>query len=103
MVGSYLQFPGTRAERQKTGDPRKSIEELYQNRDDYLQKITAAARSLAKQRVCTGTGYPEDQSRRRRRSGTTRWARPAAPRPVSRDGPKSTSLRHEDTKNLYEP
>jgi Alpha/beta hydrolase domain len=48
MVGSYIQFPRTRAERQKTGDPRKSIEELYQNRDDYLQKITASARRLAK-------------------------------------------------------
>jgi len=48
MVGSYLQFPGTRVERQKTGDPRKSIEELYRNRDDYLQKITASALSLAK-------------------------------------------------------
>ena len=47
MVGSYIKFPSTRAEREKTRDPRKSIEELYQNRDDYLRKITAAARSLA--------------------------------------------------------
>ena len=37
---SYLPFPKTAAERQKTGDPRKSIAERYSDRDDYLSKYT---------------------------------------------------------------
>jgi hypothetical protein len=48
MVGSYLQFPRTKAEREKSGDPRQSIEERYAGRADYLAKITAAAKGLAK-------------------------------------------------------
>jgi hypothetical protein len=48
MVGSYIQFPRTKAEREKTGDPRKSIEERYTSRGEYLRSITAAAQNLAK-------------------------------------------------------
>jgi hypothetical protein len=59
MVGSYLQFPGTRAERQKIGDPRRSIEELYPNRNVYLEKITAAARNLARQGYVLGQDIPK--------------------------------------------
>ena len=34
--GSYLPFPRTAAERQKTGDPRRAIAERYASREDYL-------------------------------------------------------------------
>ena len=36
----------TRADRERTGDPRASIEERYRNRDDYVGKVAAAALDL---------------------------------------------------------
>ena len=51
MVGSYLPFPRTREEREKSGDPRKSIAERYSGKDDYLRKVTDAADALVRQRV----------------------------------------------------
>jgi hypothetical protein len=50
MQGSYIAFPRTRADRERTKDPRMSIEERYQNRDGYIARVTAAARELAQQR-----------------------------------------------------
>lgn len=47
MTGSYLPFAATKAARQKSGDPRPSIEERYANRSDYLGKFRAAANALA--------------------------------------------------------
>ena len=47
---SYLPFPKTAAERQKTGDPRKSIAERYANREDYLARCGRALDELVKQR-----------------------------------------------------
>ncbi len=47
MQGSFMPFPRTRAERQQTGDPRRSIEERYQQREQYLEEIAKAARELA--------------------------------------------------------
>ena len=51
MAGSFLPFPRTRIEREKTGDPRKSIAERYASRDDYLGKVVAAAEPLVRQRL----------------------------------------------------
>ena len=51
MRGSYVAFPRTKAERVKKGDPRLSMEERYANREEYLERITKAARELA------GEGY----------------------------------------------
>lgn len=51
MVGSFIPFARTKAEREKTGDPRPSIEERYSSREDYLNKIDAAARALVAQRL----------------------------------------------------
>jgi hypothetical protein len=48
--GGYIPFPVTRAEREKTGDPRLSIEERYTSRADYLAKVTAVANRLAAER-----------------------------------------------------
>jgi hypothetical protein len=47
---SYLPFPKTAAERQKTGDPRKSIAERYANREDYVARCGRALDELVKQR-----------------------------------------------------
>lgn len=50
MAGAYIPFPLTRAERERTGDPRLSIEERYPSRDDYLAKVRQAAIRLAQER-----------------------------------------------------
>ena len=47
MVGSYLPFARTRAERKTSGDPRSSVEERYSGREDYMTKLRAAAEELA--------------------------------------------------------
>jgi hypothetical protein len=49
MQGSYIPLPRTRADRERTKDPRASIEERYQSRERYLELVSAAARDLAKQ------------------------------------------------------
>jgi hypothetical protein len=54
---SYLPFPKTAEERQKSGDPRKSIEERYANREDYVTRYTRALEELIKQRWI----LPEDR------------------------------------------
>jgi Alpha/beta hydrolase domain len=47
---SYLPFPRTAEDRQKTGDPRKSIAERYADREDYLRRYKAAIDDLVQQR-----------------------------------------------------
>ncbi len=56
--GSYLPFPKTPAEREKIGDPRKSIAERYTTREDYLTRYTQAVDNLVKQRWI----LPEDRA-----------------------------------------
>jgi hypothetical protein len=46
LAGSTIPFPATRAERESSGDPRLSIEERYASREDYVDKIRAAAKEL---------------------------------------------------------
>jgi hypothetical protein len=50
LLGSYIPFAKTQAERRKTGDPRLSLEERYKNRADYLQRVSRAARILVSER-----------------------------------------------------
>ena len=47
---SYLPFLKTAADRQKSGDPRKSIAERYTSREDYLARYGRALDELVKQR-----------------------------------------------------
>jgi len=54
---SYLPFAKTRADREKSGDPRRSIAERYVNRDDYLTRYRAALDELVKERWV----LPEDR------------------------------------------
>jgi hypothetical protein len=56
--GAYIPFPVTRAERNKAGDPRLSIEERYTNRADYLAKVTEVANRLAKERYVLQQDVP---------------------------------------------
>ena len=46
MQGSYIVFPRTRADRGRTGDSRKSIEERYASRAAYLGLVSEAALAL---------------------------------------------------------
>ena len=48
--GGYIPFPATRAEREKSGDPRLSIEERYEGRADYQAKVEKVAARLAQER-----------------------------------------------------
>ena len=58
MQGSYIAFPRTRVDRERTKDPRMSIEERYQNREGYLARVTAAARELVQQRYLLEADIP---------------------------------------------
>ncbi|MFN3324586.1 MAG: alpha/beta hydrolase domain-containing protein [Bryobacteraceae bacterium] len=46
LVGGWIPFASTKAEREKNRDPRTSVEERYQDRDDYLRKVAAASQRL---------------------------------------------------------
>jgi hypothetical protein len=59
LIGSMVAFPRTRAEREKSGDPRLSIEERYKDQQEYLGKIEGAARELAKERFLLEADVPQ--------------------------------------------
>ncbi len=46
MQGSYIPFPRTADDRQRTSDPRSSIQERYGSRAEYLGRVTEAALAL---------------------------------------------------------
>ena len=46
MVGSYVPFARTEAERAERGDPRTSVEDRYGSRGDYLSRYESAASDL---------------------------------------------------------
>jgi hypothetical protein len=48
LLGSYVPFASTKAERERVRDPRLSIAERYPTRDRYLLRIQEAADTLAK-------------------------------------------------------
>ena len=55
-TGSYIPFARTRAEREASGDPRRSIEERYPSRGSYLNRIRDVASELVRERYL----LPED-------------------------------------------
>lgn len=59
MVGSFLPFARTKAERESKRDPRLSLEERYATRDAYLAKIRAAAQELARSRYLLDADVPK--------------------------------------------
>lgn len=46
LDGMFIPFAKTKAEREKTGDPRLSLEERYPTREEYLSRFKAAAQKL---------------------------------------------------------
>lgn len=56
LVGSFLPFAATKAERESKSDSRPSIEERYGSRDDYVNRVRIAAQDL----MARGFLLPED-------------------------------------------
>ncbi|MBI4887479.1 MAG: hypothetical protein HY824_10325 [Acidobacteria bacterium] len=48
LAGAYVPFAATRTDRERTGDPRPSIGERYQSREQYLKQVQDAAAPLVK-------------------------------------------------------
>ena len=46
MQGSFIPLARTKTERDRSGDPRKSVEERYRSREQYLAEIAKAANEL---------------------------------------------------------
>ena len=46
IVGSYLLFARTEAERQKLGDERPSLAERYPSAAEYMRRVKEAAKEL---------------------------------------------------------
>jgi hypothetical protein len=70
--GQFFPFANTKAERAAAGDPRKSIEERYRDRRDYVRQVAHAAKKLVKE----GFLLEEDEDRivaRAERSGVQLW------------------------------
>src|SRR5262245_350203 len=59
LLGSFIPFTKTRAERTKQRDPRLSLQERYKNHSDYVKKVSHAARLLVDQRYL----LPDDAER----------------------------------------
>jgi hypothetical protein len=47
LLGSFVPFPRTRADREASGDPRLSVEERYGTHDGYVDAVRSAAKELA--------------------------------------------------------
>ena len=58
-IGSYLPLPKTSADRERSGDGRRSIEERYSSREDYLGRIAMAAVALVKDGYLLAEDTPE--------------------------------------------
>jgi hypothetical protein len=56
FLGTFIPLPRTVQEREETGDPRPSIEELYPSKGAYLERVRGATRDL----VQTGLLLSED-------------------------------------------
>jgi len=59
LLGSFVPFAKTKAERRKSGDPRLSIKERYKDQADYVRQISRAVRILIEERYL----LPEDAER----------------------------------------
>jgi hypothetical protein len=59
LSGSFIPFAATKAERERTGDPRPSLEERYPTKQVYVAAVRKAAESLVAERLL----LPEDAAR----------------------------------------
>jgi hypothetical protein len=67
--GSYLPFAATELERQRSGDPRRSLQARYAGRADYLRRVEAAAEKLRRR----GLLLAEDVQAIEERARELRW------------------------------
>lgn len=51
LVGGYIPFAETQAERKSAHDPRPSIEERYSSHEDYVNRVRSAAQQLVSKRL----------------------------------------------------
>jgi len=58
LLGGYIPFARTKAEREQSRDPRLSVEERYRSRDEYLKLVQDAAASLVKDRYLRSEDVP---------------------------------------------
>ena len=49
--GQWIPFTTTKAERERAGDPRESLDERYGDHDGYVKAVTRAARMLEMRRL----------------------------------------------------
>jgi hypothetical protein len=59
LLGSFIAFAKTKAARKRARDPRPSLQERYKNHNDYVAKVSRAARILVDQHYM----LPEDAGR----------------------------------------
>jgi hypothetical protein len=59
VVGAFITFPATQAEREESGDPRRSIEERYPTHAAYVDAVQSTALTLQNERLL----LPEDVER----------------------------------------
>ena len=59
LSGSFIPFAATKADREKSGDPRPSLEERYPTKDAYVTAVRSAADGLVGKRLM----LPEDAGR----------------------------------------
>lgn len=59
LMGSYVAFHGTKAERERAKDPRASIEERYPSRDKYVSLVQEAGAALVTDRYLLPDDLPK--------------------------------------------
>src|SRR6201994_1202906 len=73
LVGSFPPFAATKAERERSGDARLSIEERYHGRNDYVNRVRIAAQDLATR----GLLLSEDAAVIVQQAASSNWFAPA--------------------------
>jgi len=51
LRGAWTPFAATKTQREKTGDPRPSLEERYASKDEFMTKVSAAIQQLIERRL----------------------------------------------------
>jgi hypothetical protein len=58
LLGSYIPFPATKAQREERKDPRAAIEERYPSRESYLELARKAGEKLVADRYLLAEDLP---------------------------------------------
>ena len=58
MQGSFIPLAATKADRERTGDPRKAVDERYEGRAQFLARIMAAATDLVQKGYLVRSDLP---------------------------------------------